>query len=138
MIDIYYSKNNTPFVWASDLHQLLEIGTPLSTWFPRMIDYGFTENQDFNQTNKNVKLVQGGFNIKKDWAKASPLNKGLSLGYSFNLFSKITFNDKTHWLIKRNALATFGDFLPGYTKPSKNNKPEIYIHHEEPNLKNHV
>ncbi|MDB5144210.1 MAG: hypothetical protein JWQ66_2923 [Mucilaginibacter sp.] len=74
----------------------------------------------------------------KDWTKPSPLNKGLSLGYSINLFNKINWNEKTHWLVKRNALATFGDFLPGYTKAEKKNKAPIYVYHEEPNFQNHV
>jgi phage anti-repressor protein len=79
MIDIFYTQNNTPFVWASDLHQLLEIATPLSTWFPRMIEYGFIEDQDFNQTNKKVRLVQGGSTIKKDWAVTIDMAKHIAI-----------------------------------------------------------
>lgn len=69
----------------------------------------------------------------KDWTKASPLNKGLSLGKAFNIFAAIEFTDKTHWIVKRNALATFGDYLPGYVKPVKE-KRVINVYHEEPNF----
>lgn len=79
MIEVSYSKIGTPYVWASKLHQELNIGTPLSVWFPRMIEYGFIENQDFSQHNKNVKLVQGGSNIKHDWAVRIEMAKHIAM-----------------------------------------------------------
>lgn len=72
-------------------------------------------------------------NSIKDWTKPSPLNKGLSLGKAFNIFTAIEFTEKTGWLIKRNALCTFGDWLPGYIKPTKE-KRVINTYHEEPNF----
>ena len=57
MIEVGYTRKGTPFVWASALHQELNIGTPLSVWFPRMIEYGFTENVDYSQHNKTVKMI---------------------------------------------------------------------------------
>lgn len=91
----------------------------------------------FTVTPEQIKaMLLNAQNSIKDWTKASSLNKGLSLGKSFNIFSNIEFNDKTHWLIKRNALVTFGDYLPGYVKPVKE-KRVINVYHEEPNfLKN--
>jgi len=71
-----------------------------------------------------------------DWTKASPLNKGLSLGKSYNIFSAIDWKGEKHWLIKRNALCTFGDYLPGYVKEVKTKKV-IPVYHEKPNFKNH-
>lgn len=79
MIAVYYSKKGTPYVWASDLHTMLEIKTPLSTWFTRMIEYGFIENEDYSQTNKKVSLVQGGYNEKKDWAVQIDMAKHISM-----------------------------------------------------------
>lgn len=79
MIKVNYSPKGTAYVWASDLHSELEISTPLSTWFLRMVEYGFTENQDFSQHNKNVSLVQGGFNVKKDWAVQIDMAKHIAM-----------------------------------------------------------
>ncbi len=40
-------QNDRPTVLASDLHNFLEVETPMNKWFPRMCEYGFTEGQDF-------------------------------------------------------------------------------------------
>ncbi|HTK20958.1 MAG TPA: antA/AntB antirepressor family protein [Mucilaginibacter sp.] len=79
MIDVFYSEKDTPYVWASDLHKLLNIGTPLSTWFPRMIDYGFTEDTDYFSDNKYVDSAN---NIKKavfDWAVSLDMAKNIAM-----------------------------------------------------------
>lgn len=79
MIQIYHSKKGTPFVLASDLHQELEIGTPLSKWFPRMIEYGFTQDVDYYQFDKKVALVQGGFTISYDWSVHIEMAKHIAM-----------------------------------------------------------
>ena len=40
-------QSDRPTVLASDLHNFLEVETPMNKWFPRMWEYGFTEGQDF-------------------------------------------------------------------------------------------
>ena len=40
-------QSDRPTVLASDLHNFLEVETPMNKWFPRMCEYGFTEGQDF-------------------------------------------------------------------------------------------
>jgi phage anti-repressor protein len=62
MIDVFYSDKDVPYVWASDLHKLLNIKTPLSLWFPRMIEYGFKEDIDYFSDNKYVDSAN---NIKR-------------------------------------------------------------------------
>lgn len=47
LIKITYDGNNTPTVSARELHEFLEVKTPLKDWFPRMCEYGFTEGMDF-------------------------------------------------------------------------------------------
>jgi len=79
MIDVYYSAKGTPYVWASELHQELKIKTPLRKWFPNMIEYGFTENQDFSQMDKKVHLEQGGNTIKRDWAVTMDMAKNIAM-----------------------------------------------------------
>lgn len=43
-----------PTVSARDLHAGLGIGTKFATWFPRMTEYGFTENVDYNTCFPNM------------------------------------------------------------------------------------
>jgi len=47
LIKINY-ENENPTVSGRDLHEFLEIETQYTIWFPRMTEYGFKENQDFN------------------------------------------------------------------------------------------
>jgi|GEM_PF-1330286 hypothetical protein len=73
----------------------------------------------------------------KDWTVASALNKGLSLGYAYNLYSKIDVANSKGTIIKYNFLVIFGDYLPAiyYENPIKEAKKQnIYVHHEEPNF----
>ena len=46
LIKIGY-ENNNPTVSARELHEFLEINTEFRHWFPRMCEYGFTENVDY-------------------------------------------------------------------------------------------
>lgn len=62
MIDVYYSPKGTPYVFASNLREELQIKTELSKWFPRMIEYGFEENKDYSRHDKFVESAKG---IKK-------------------------------------------------------------------------
>lgn len=53
LIKINYEAE-TPTVSARDLHAGLEIGTKFATWFPRMAEYGFTENVDYKTCYPNM------------------------------------------------------------------------------------
>lgn len=46
-IAINYYTGANPTVSGRELHEALEIETPYHKWFPRMCEYGFTENEDF-------------------------------------------------------------------------------------------
>ena len=46
LITVNYD-NNRPTVLGRDLHELLEVKTAYKDWFPRMVEYGFTEGTDF-------------------------------------------------------------------------------------------
>ncbi len=70
-----------------------------------------------------------------DWTKPTNLNKGLSYGYAYNLYSKIDVANSKGINIKYNFLVIFGDYLPNYEKPIKEAKKQnIYFHHEKPNF----
>ena len=46
LITVNYD-NNRPTVLGRYLHELLEVKTAYKDWFPRMVEYGFTEGTDF-------------------------------------------------------------------------------------------
>ena len=54
------NDNNRPTVLGRDLHELLEVETPYHIWFPRMVEYGFTENIDFMGFEQICTKPQGG------------------------------------------------------------------------------
>jgi len=43
-------ENDRPTVMGRDLHKALEVKTAYKDWFPRMCEYGFTENEDYKVT----------------------------------------------------------------------------------------
>nr|DAM98083.1 MAG TPA: KilAC domain protein [Caudoviricetes sp.]DAQ47890.1 MAG TPA: KilAC domain protein [Caudoviricetes sp.] len=48
LINVTLNDNHEPVVSARQLHEALEVKTPYDKWFPRMAEYGFTENEDFS------------------------------------------------------------------------------------------
>lgn len=48
LINITLNENQEPVVSGRQLHESLEVKTPYDKWFPRMAEYGFTENEDFS------------------------------------------------------------------------------------------
>lgn len=74
IIKINLNDNHEPVVSGRQLHEALEVKTPYSMWFDRMVEYGFTENQDFLLNNFVKQTGRGGHNkvdhiIKLDMAK---------------------------------------------------------------------
>ena len=58
LIKVSYAGER-PTVSGRELHTALEIKTPYTQWFDRMIEYGFTENEDFTTVHKNVSRADG-------------------------------------------------------------------------------
>ena len=74
IIKINLNDNHEPVVSGRQLHDALGVKTPYSMWFDRMVEYGFTENQDFLLNNFVKQTGRGGHNkvdhiIKLDMAK---------------------------------------------------------------------
>lgn len=65
LIKITY-QNEKPAVSARDLHEFLEVETPYHKWFPRMCEYGFSENEDYEVTDIFVHNPAGGPQSMKD------------------------------------------------------------------------
>lgn len=75
LLKITIDENQEPVMSARQLHEFLEIETPYHKWFPRMTEYGFTENTDYIVTDIFVPNPLGGRQtqidhiIKLDMAK---------------------------------------------------------------------
>ena len=67
-------ETEEPTVSARDLHKRLNIGTEFRKWFPRMAEYGFNENEDFERVSQKCPTLGGeqtvvDYNISVDMAK---------------------------------------------------------------------
>lgn len=74
-LKIFNVDTENPTVSARELHEKLNIGTKFATWFPRMCEYGFTENNDYTTCYPNLGSENHGgqnmvdYNISMDMAK---------------------------------------------------------------------
>ena len=59
LITITTNEVGEPSVSGRELHEFLGVETPYRIWFPRMLEYGFTEGKDFNPY-KNVRVGEEG------------------------------------------------------------------------------
>jgi len=69
----------------------------------------------------------------KDWHRRSRVNKGMTIGATFNLMTKFNYRrDNVSVLAKTNAIWDFGEYFPGgeELKGKTKDLPEPY--HEEP------
>lgn len=48
------NDNNRPTVMGRELHETLGVNSNYTTWFSRMCEYGFTENEDFSTCFPNL------------------------------------------------------------------------------------
>lgn len=69
-------KDGTQAVMGRDLHAFLEVTTPYQIWFPRMVEYGFSEGQDF--LNNSVQNSSGG-RPKQDHIVSLDMAKEISM-----------------------------------------------------------
>ena len=62
-------------VSGRELHEFLEVGTDYKDWFPRMVKYGFEENQDFS----SILSESTGGRPKRDHAMKLDMAKEISM-----------------------------------------------------------
>ena len=72
-------------------------------------------------TNEQLRQMFETAKVKiKDWTKVSKVNKGMTIGTSWNILAKdFDINKKYHMLAKTNMIREFGEFLPEELKPLK-------------------
>lgn len=75
LIKVTTNENHEPVVSGRNLHEALGVNSNYTTWFERMTEYGFTENEDYSLlSNFGNQTGRGGHNkvdhvIKIDMAK---------------------------------------------------------------------
>lgn len=68
-------NNDSQTISARELHEKLNIGTKFATWFQRICEYGFIENQDYTTCYPNLGSENHGgqnmidYDISMDMAK---------------------------------------------------------------------
>ena len=65
LISINYDAEH-PSVSARDLHEALEIKTAFKDWFPRMCEYGFENERDFNVLINERVQIEGSRKVKRE------------------------------------------------------------------------
>lgn len=66
LIKISY-QNENPTVLGRELHEALEVKTAYKDWFPRMCEYGFTENVDFNPLKNEQVQIEGSRKVCREF-----------------------------------------------------------------------
>jgi len=93
---------------------------------------------DFASEIRNITLqdlqfmLNNAANTIKDWTRVSRVNKGMTIGTSFNILSK-SLDKLPHILAITNMIWDFGEYLPNYSKPvTKGKKSTTTPYHQEP------
>lgn len=60
LIETFKNDDGTTVVDGRSLYEFLEIETPYTQWFERMLDYGFTKNVDFVGLSQKSEKPRGG------------------------------------------------------------------------------
>ena len=75
----YDESTDKPTVSGRELHDALEIETPYHKWFPRMCEYGFTENEDYSVTDIFVPNSNGGKQTQMNHQLTIPMAKEICM-----------------------------------------------------------
>lgn len=65
LITVNLNDNQEPVVSGRQLHEALGVKTAYKDWFPRMVEYGFAENQDFNPLNFEQVRQEGSREVRR-------------------------------------------------------------------------
>lgn len=79
LIKINYDNPEKPVVSGRELHEALGIKTAYKDWFPRMCEYGFTENSDFLTVAQKRATAQGNYTTYNDHMLTIPMAKELCM-----------------------------------------------------------
>lgn len=65
LIPVSYDNPERPTVSGRELHEFLQVKTAYKDWFPRMVEYGFTEGDDFNPLKIERVQDEGGRKVSR-------------------------------------------------------------------------
>lgn len=65
LIPVSYENPERPTVSGRELHEFLQVKTAYKDWFPRMVEYGFTEGEDFNPLKIERVQDEGGRKVSR-------------------------------------------------------------------------
>jgi anti-repressor protein len=60
VIPVYTTDTGKKVVIGRELHEKLKINEKYADWFPRMVDYGFAENEDYSSFSEKSEKPTGG------------------------------------------------------------------------------
>ena len=66
LITITTNEVGEPTVLGRDLHEFLGVKTLYKDWFPRMVEYGFTEGKDFNPLKNEQVRFEGDREVTRE------------------------------------------------------------------------
>ena len=66
LITITTNEVGEPTVLGRELHEFLEVKTLYKDWFPRMVEYGFTEGKDFNPLKNEQVRFEGNREVARE------------------------------------------------------------------------
>lgn len=66
LINIKTSETGEPSVSGRELHEFLGVTTRYNDWFPRMVEYGFTEGKDFNLLKNEQVRFEGNREVTRE------------------------------------------------------------------------
>lgn len=78
LIPYIINENGEVIVSARALYEFLQIKTPFKMWVPRMIEYGFEENVDYNVVMQKYKTA-GGRQECKDYLLGADMAKEICM-----------------------------------------------------------
>ena len=103
--NISLNDDQEPVISGRQLHEALEVKTSYDKWFPRMTEYGFTENEDFSTF---LSKSTGGLRatdhvIKLDMAKEKRMWAELFLFVAMRVLNS---QDNRDVILSRTVVAT--------------------------------
>ena len=66
LINIKTTETGEPTVLGRELHEFLGVTTRYNNWFPRMVEYGFTEGKDFNLLKNEQVRFEGNREVTRE------------------------------------------------------------------------
>lgn len=79
LINVEVNEKQQQVLSGRELHEFLEIGTRYNDWFNRMVEYGFTENIDYEAITQKRATAQGNETTYTDHAINIDMAKELSM-----------------------------------------------------------